>query len=109
MIKLDILTLLTKRAVGKANAIDSVALAALIGSEVNVASSFLHHLWQEKSLSRFVSVDRVDALGRRRMSYRYYVPKSANVRALLLKSEAISGGRHRRAPGFNDSALVAQW
>lgn len=111
MKKLEILTLLTRQAMGQANALDSVALASLTGLEVNVASAYLHHLWQEKSVRRFVSRDRVDALGRARASYRYYVVKSANVRALLRASEAISerSGFRAKMPGFDTDALVAAW
>lgn len=111
MKKLEILTLLTERAVGSQNAIDSVTLAIWIGSEVNVASSYLHLLWQQESVERFVSRERKDSLGRPKASYRYYVRKSANIRALLLASEAISdrAGFKAKVPGFDASALVSAW
>lgn len=110
MKKLAILTLLTERAVGPQNAIDSVELAALIGTEVNVASSYLHLLWQQESIARFVSRERKDSLGRPKASYRYYVRKSANVAALLRASEAIAAqSRFRARPGFDTAGLVAAW
>lgn len=104
MKKLDILTILTQRAVGQENAIDSVTLAGLMGEQVNVASSYLHWLWQQDSLARFVSRERRDSLGRPKASYRYYVRKSANIDALL-RPERVTVKRAE----FDASALEACW
>jgi hypothetical protein len=109
--KLEFLTTMTCHAVGREHAKDSVDVASVMECEVKDASAYLFWLWQEGSLDRFAVCERITKTGKRRTTYRYYIKKSANVKAVLAKSEIISNrGRFRpKPPGFDASALVACW